>query len=861
MKIFIKNKYIKTICFIHILLYSCFSYSGTITVDSNFKNEALGLYSEYILDKQELLDINSVIRSNHFLSFKKPFQSFGYDNTIWLRFNLNNKIKNKPLYFELSYPLYDEIDIYILKDNSIYQHIRSGNLRPYKNRQITNKTFLFPLSFDIDLYTIFIKIKSPGYINIRSSLWNPDEFYKISKNQYILFFFYCGIVCLLSAFSFTAFIKTKETGYIFLSFVTINYLCWAGTILGYTIEYIFSSLTPIVKYIFLFFAFGISFFELQFFRNFLKFKDHFVILNRAINLLSIGPILCLLLIPIIKYGFLITVASKIAIFILLLQLILSLWLIKAKYKPVYYYMIAKIPIQLITLMNILSTYGYEFKFTPHYTWMLFAAVFESCFFSMSLSSKIGFTKGKKIEYNLYKEFIHDIESPILLNASLKGHLYSHDQEKQKTFESIADHLVMIYKNALERKQSLTVQRKEDITTYKNPSMLYSVVNTWVKNKSFEYQKESGIKFNFQFDPESLNTFSKINQTTLGRILSNLMNNSVLAIKLIGGTGNITVVLNASPQSIKITIVDTGCGMSQNVLKKIGTKGYSFGRPGTGIGIFKAKKLIENDGGTLSFSSTLGKGTKAVITLPRIPTPKYLKTIIHIKKGTNLVLFSCDPVIQNIFKNKLKNDIDTNLLSLQIHSSVPTNIQTLNNELYLIDDNIENKTFNFIEFIKNNKTYSQIILITNKYKNIFFLENFTGNEIFFIPNDIIDIISIKIDESFDKKEKKQFILIDDSPIIRMQWKKSANKYNVPFFAFTKIETFLSVLQQFDKTTTYICIDSNLGNEVPGELHANRFLEFGFKHVFLVTNYAPEDLREVDHNIKICGKNPLWETNNL
>ncbi len=103
---------------------------------------------------------------------------------------------------------------------------------------------------------------------------------------------------------------------------------------------------------------------------------------------------------------------------------------------------------------------------------------------------------------------------------------------------------------------------------------------------------------------------------IGRAIGNLLDNAI------AGTpegGHIQISIPKLSQGTKITIADTGKGMSPAELAMaLGGKsagGESGSEKRQGLGIPLARQLIESHGGTLELSSEPGKGTTATIRLP------------------------------------------------------------------------------------------------------------------------------------------------------------------------------------------------------------------------------------------------------
>lgn len=79
--------------------------------------------------------------------------------------------------------------------------------------------------------------------------------------------------------------------------------------------------------------------------------------------------------------------------------------------------------------------------------------------------------------------------------------------------------------------------------------------------------------------------------------------------------------NASPlqpshsPTVVLSLIDTGPGMSPEVLAKVFRPFFSTKPGGNGLGLPTTRKIIERHGGTIEAESEMGKGTKFTIRLP------------------------------------------------------------------------------------------------------------------------------------------------------------------------------------------------------------------------------------------------------
>jgi signal transduction histidine kinase len=115
-----------------------------------------------------------------------------------------------------------------------------------------------------------------------------------------------------------------------------------------------------------------------------------------------------------------------------------------------------------------------------------------------------------------------------------------------------------------------------------------------------------------FDPEGIH-----------RCLLNLVTNALDACKENDSTGkDKAVILRTSGTEgwgVEYQVIDNGAGMNKEVQDKIFQSFFSTkGTDGTGIGLMMTKKIVDQHGGVINFTSKKGIGSTFCIKLPRKP---------------------------------------------------------------------------------------------------------------------------------------------------------------------------------------------------------------------------------------------------
>jgi PAS domain S-box-containing protein len=99
---------------------------------------------------------------------------------------------------------------------------------------------------------------------------------------------------------------------------------------------------------------------------------------------------------------------------------------------------------------------------------------------------------------------------------------------------------------------------------------------------------------------------------LKRALTNLVNNAVQAMP---EGGQLTIKAYHKDNQIFIVVEDNGVGIPEKIKSKLFDPMFTTKAKGQGLGLAVVKRLVEAQGGTISFESQEGKGTKFIIEMP------------------------------------------------------------------------------------------------------------------------------------------------------------------------------------------------------------------------------------------------------
>ena len=200
-----------------------------------------------------------------------------------------------------------------------------------------------------------------------------------------------------------------------------------------------------------------------------------------------------------------------------------------------------------------------------------------------------------------KQVAHEIKNPLtpmkLSVQSFKQRFNSKDPKIEEKIQDFSDTLVQqidvlsSISTAFSHFAELPAQKNENIDIISTTKLALEIFNE--KNISFESKIDS-LKV-------------KIDRTTLIRIITNLVKNSIQATDNVS-QAKIIVRIKKARDKATIEIEDNGIGISRKNRDKIFEPKFTTKSKGMGLGLSIIKNLVTNYNGEIDFKSTKGKTT-------------------------------------------------------------------------------------------------------------------------------------------------------------------------------------------------------------------------------------------------------------
>ena len=466
-------------------------------------------------------------------------------------------------------------------------------------------------------------------------------------------------------------------------------------------------------------------------------------------------------------------------------------------------------------------------------------------------------KMKKKIGDIAAQVAHDIRSPLTaMNVCLQK-LPEIPEKERIILRNAANRINDIATNLLHYKNKELTNVADSLQL--QVLLIEPIIDAMLSEKRFSFD-EKPISLKTEITDAAYFVFACIDPMEIKRVLSNLINNASESFPETGG--NITVFLDADDKSIRIKIMDDGCGIPYEKLTTIFESKKTTKIDGCGIGLSHAKAAIEKMKGTITIDSQVKKGTSVSICIPRVATPIWFISKICIKPDVQIIVLDDDESIHGAWDTRLK-ELLPNASILHFRKGKEF-IDWYENSKYLpllvlSDYELLGELKTGLDILEELKIGSQGILITSHYEKPEIIERCIESKIRLLPKNLVTHIPIKLlldckDNRFRQNLKKcDYIFIDDNQLIIDVWLMQAETSGKNVVTFSSISEAEKEIFNYDRTTP-IYIDSTLEDDKKGEEYAKGMYEAGFKTIYLATGCDVREFPTMYWIKAIVGKEP-------
>jgi signal transduction histidine kinase len=196
--------------------------------------------------------------------------------------------------------------------------------------------------------------------------------------------------------------------------------------------------------------------------------------------------------------------------------------------------------------------------------------------------------------------------------------------------NVFQHLIQLARNDPEKLPEVFDERRDTI----NSSILYleNLASNYARLSPDKENKPCNVNAIIQQVVEDMRGSSESDlRTNLGdnavvrgdpvalrRILENLVNNAIQSLESGSGFVNVSTIpisVGSEKPGVRITVEDTGKGMSEEQCTKAFDDFYTTKEDGTGLGLSIVRRLVMDIDGSIHLESEPGRGSRFIIDLP------------------------------------------------------------------------------------------------------------------------------------------------------------------------------------------------------------------------------------------------------
>jgi signal transduction histidine kinase len=340
--------------------------------------------------------------------------------------------------------------------------------------------------------------------------------------------------------------------------------------------------------------------------------------------------------------------------------------------------------------------------------------------------------------DLALQLAHDIRSPLnSLNMMLP------------VLNEISEDQRLIVRSAIGQIQEIA---NDLVINYKRNTMVYDAFQSYlmmtllgqiIVEKRIQIGSKTLVAIENEIDPQYFDVFCKLNPVQLIRVISNIINNSIESFS--NGSGTIKISLAATREQVFVTIADNGPGIPVHILNRLGEKGVSFGKTdsnaGSGLGVYYAKKVVEEWGGSLSIVTEMGRGTKVTLNLLRAKSPTWFTSVLQIPAHSHVIILDDDSSIHALWDKRF-HEVGVEREKIHhFHRVDQLREKNMNPAFYLVDYHLSGSSKNGIEWIEALGIFKQSVLVTNRFDQSDLQEKCKKMGLKILPKSLVSTIPI------------------------------------------------------------------------------------------------------------------------